>query len=321
MKKVLVTGLSLFLALNIGAQGKSQSTIMLDGTENQDKTTIELKDGKLYVDGKQMSTINSGATIKIIKKHGKTLGKITDGDDNNIEFNFNENFPDAAQKRAMLGVTTKPSENNIGAQVVTVAPNSPAQKLGLKAGDVITKIDNQAISGPKDLVDIVGNHKGGDEVKITYERNGKDLKSDIVLEEKENDNTLMGGEDFFKGFEDMFKNFKSFDADGNSPFKMFGGNIPQTDNPRIGANVEDRADATGVRVTEITPNSVAEKAGLKVDDVITTFGGKPIKSIDDLTEAIDNVKAQKDIVLDVQRAGKVQTLYLQMPQNLRKKKF
>jgi serine protease Do len=324
MKHIITTSLSILLAGQLLAQSSSQSIITLDGIGNEDKTVIELKDDALYVDGKKVGISKPGATIKIIKKHSKDLSKLND-EDTDIElrlpnFNFNDQ-PIGNNNRAILGVTSKPATDNNGAEVVDVTPNSPAQKLGLKAGDIIKKIDQQVVTGPADLVEIIGSHKSGDEIKLTYEREGKELKSDIALQAREEENNMMNGEDFFKGFGDLFKSFKSFDADGNSGLRIFGNNIPQSDNPRIGAQVEDRADGEGVRVMSVTPGSAAEKAGIKSEDIIITFAGSAIKNIDDLTNTINNAKAKKDIVLDVKRNGKTQTLYIQMPQNLRKKEF
>ncbi|MFN8036337.1 MAG: PDZ domain-containing protein [Acidimicrobiia bacterium] len=75
-----------------------------------------------------------------------------------------------------LGVVTQAPSDGSGAQVVRVANGSPADGAGLKADDVITKVDDTAISSPSDLVKAVTGHKVGDEVTITYTR-GSDTKT------------------------------------------------------------------------------------------------------------------------------------------------
>ena len=53
-----------------------------------------------------------------------------------------------------------------GAVVADVMPNSPAEKAGIKRGDVITKIDGIQIKDPQDLVFQVRKHMVGDKLKI-----------------------------------------------------------------------------------------------------------------------------------------------------------
>ena len=55
-------------------------------------------------------------------------------------------------QHALLGVSTGPTENDSGAQVVQVEPDSGAANGGIEAGDVITKLDDTTISSPEDLV-------------------------------------------------------------------------------------------------------------------------------------------------------------------------
>ena len=60
---------------------------------------------------------------------------------------------------------------------------SPAQKAGLKDGDIITKIDDIEISKNISLGSLIGEKSAGDKVKITYIRDGKESTSIVTLEE------------------------------------------------------------------------------------------------------------------------------------------
>ncbi|MEV5237545.1 trypsin-like peptidase domain-containing protein [Streptomyces cinnamoneus] len=69
-----------------------------------------------------------------------------------------------------------------------VTPGGPADKAGLKPGDVITRLgDTQIDSGPT-LISEIWTHKPGDKVSITYTRDGKQNTVDIVLGERKGDN-------------------------------------------------------------------------------------------------------------------------------------
>ena len=64
-----------------------------------------------------------------------------------------------------------------------IISGSPAQKAGLKDGDIITKIDDIEISKNISLGSLIGEKSVGDKVKITYIRDGKESTSVATLEE------------------------------------------------------------------------------------------------------------------------------------------
>ena len=55
---------------------------------------------------------------------------------------------------------------------------------------------------------------------------------------------------------------------------------------------------------EVTPNSVADKAGIMVGDIVYKFDGKPIGNSGDLKTMVAEVKAGKKVPLEGYRAGK-----------------
>jgi serine protease Do len=59
---------------------------------------------------------------------------------------------------------------NAGVLITSVTSGGPADKAGLRAGDVITKIDDEDISTAEDLVSAIGSHQIGDQVEIVYYR-------------------------------------------------------------------------------------------------------------------------------------------------------
>jgi len=71
-----------------------------------------------------------------------------------------------------------------GALVTRVSPNTPASQAGLKAGDVIVKIDDQAIDTNTPFVNVLMRHKVGDRVKIVVNRSGKELTLEATLAAK-----------------------------------------------------------------------------------------------------------------------------------------
>ncbi|QHE87663.1 Do family serine endopeptidase [Hydrogenophaga sp. BPS33] len=68
-----------------------------------------------------------------------------------------------------------------GALVSSVEPGGPADKAGLKVGDVIREVNDQAIVGSGDLPAYIGQSLPGDKVKLTVWRQGKDVTLNAQL--------------------------------------------------------------------------------------------------------------------------------------------
>lgn len=73
-------------------------------------------------------------------------------------------------------------EEKSGVLVLDVTKDSPADKAGLKAGDVITKIDGEKITDADDLISALRDYEEGDEAAIEYVRQGKTATVQAALE-------------------------------------------------------------------------------------------------------------------------------------------
>jgi serine protease Do len=72
---------------------------------------------------------------------------------------------------------------NAGALITSITSGSPADKAGLRAGDVITKMDDGDISTTEDLVSAIDSHEIGDQVEIVYYRGNVQKVANATLEE------------------------------------------------------------------------------------------------------------------------------------------
>ncbi len=71
-----------------------------------------------------------------------------------------------------------------GAYIVEIVTGSPAEKAGIKAGDIITKFDGQAVREEDGgLAKLINIKKIGDRIKLAIWRNGEEIELDITLEE------------------------------------------------------------------------------------------------------------------------------------------
>ncbi|MGW6400170.1 S1C family serine protease [Streptomyces sp. NPDC055134] len=95
----------------------------------------------------------------------------------------------------VIGASVALDEQGDGAKITeqgaggasAVTPNGPADKAGLKPGDVITKLDDMVIDSGPTLIGQIWTHKPGDTVKITYKRGGAEHTADVVLGERKGD--------------------------------------------------------------------------------------------------------------------------------------
>jgi putative serine protease PepD len=84
-------------------------------------------------------------------------------------------------EHAYLGIRVGDAANAAGAQVSSVTSGSPAEKAGLKAGDVITALDGKPITKADDLTAAVSAHAPNDKVTLTITRDGKSQSIDVTL--------------------------------------------------------------------------------------------------------------------------------------------
>ncbi|WP_252224373.1 trypsin-like peptidase domain-containing protein [Clostridium sp. ZBS2] len=93
-----------------------------------------------------------------------------------------------------LGIQVREIDNNLakrydlpeGIYVAGVEEFSPAEKSGVKVGDVITKFDGKNITKFNELKELKSGKEVGDKVKIQVVRDGKNVDLEIILEEKSN---------------------------------------------------------------------------------------------------------------------------------------
>jgi len=74
-----------------------------------------------------------------------------------------------------------PGEQLSGAWIREVMPDTPADRAGLQEGDLIIAVDGQLVDEEHSLHELIGQHKPGDVVKITYRRGTKEHEVRVKL--------------------------------------------------------------------------------------------------------------------------------------------
>ena len=98
-------------------------------------------------------------------------------------------------ERAYLGITMQALDTDLsdyfgvkpgdGVLIIAVEKDSPAEKAGLKSGDVVIKINDKKISEPEGVREIISDFKDGEEITVEFYRHKKTQTVKLVLEVKE----------------------------------------------------------------------------------------------------------------------------------------
>ncbi|HLW68254.1 MAG TPA: PDZ domain-containing protein [Gemmataceae bacterium] len=231
----------------------------------------------------------------------------------------------ATQQRGYLGVMVgpemqpnepgnqpnQPSAGN-GVEVMDVIPNSPAAQAGLQRGDRITKVGKHQVADVNQFMQAIGSHKPGDKINVDVMRGGKDQQIAVTVGERPA-NLAFGPQQLPNTFPQFPNNFQGFPQFPNMPQQAnfrrtpFIGVQAQPLTPEMKEKLKVSTD-TGVIVTDVMPNSPAAQAGLNRDDVITAIDDHPVKTPDDLRNAIQSAGSGKEISLKIMRGTKTVSL-------------
>ena len=71
----------------------------------------------------------------------------------------------------------------VGALITQVMPQSPADKAGIKANDVVTKVNSDEVNAEHTLRDLLATHAPGDSIKLAVIHDGKTSQLDVTLDQ------------------------------------------------------------------------------------------------------------------------------------------
>jgi serine protease Do len=224
-------------------------------------------------------------------------------------------------QRGWLGVSV--GEDDQGRiEVVGVDDESPAELAKIKEGDVLLKLGDKDLPGGQMLSSEIRKRKPGEDVVLKIERDGKPMDVKVKLGEYPEGQAKREMELKFPG---LFTPNAPFDLPPGTRVprakvlpglkgKLFGWEKRQY----IGVYLDELnkelsgyfgvKEGTGLLVNKLTEKGPAEKAGLKVGDVILKADGKRVESVDELSRIVQERKKGDKIKLDVLRDKKAHVL-------------
>ncbi len=197
-------------------------------------------------------------------------------------------------------------ERETGIVVSMVIPESPAERGGLKEGDIIFSFDGVVVEDADHFGTIVKARRPGDEIVLTCYRKGVEKKIEVRLG-GQTDRSLhlqelgRSGEEALKSFEKALVSGKGHSLHLYLMRGRIGVLLHDLDGD-LGGYFGVGKDG-GALVIEVEPGSPAEEAGVKSGDVIVAVDGDPVGDVSAATEAISSIEPGDTVAVDVLRKG------------------
>jgi serine protease Do len=166
-----------------------------------------------------------------------------------------------------------------GVLVAQISPGSPAEKAGLKVGDIIVAVDGEKVREVRDLQFKIMKTPPGTEVTLTIIRGGKEqtIKAKV----------------------------------GEMPEEVSFGQ-PREQANDLGLSLRDlspeevrRLGVRGVLVEGVAPGSLAQRSGLRRGDIILAINNEPVENLSQFNEKIERAKSEQRarVLLLIRRGG------------------
>nr|CAA9289163.1 HtrA protease/chaperone protein [uncultured Armatimonadetes bacterium] len=171
-----------------------------------------------------------------------------------------------------------------GAYVRQVSADTPAQKAGIRAGDVITRFGNKVVTNEVDLRDAISATAPGTRVTATLLRGGQSRSVDVTVGSLPDERVAAATPVEPRPAGKLGMDVQPLTADAAEEMKL-------------GAGVK------GVVVGRVNPGSPASEGGLQPRDVITAVNGQPVTSVEALNRAVAAAKADELVTLTILRSS------------------
>jgi len=199
-----------------------------------------------------------------------------------------------------------------GVGVTEVVKDSPAEKAGLRKGDVITRFDGETVNSVRKLNRLVSEVAPDHHVTLGISRGGGEQEVAVTMGKRRGTySDTMGTMTIPPGSFPRIENWPNIE---NMPD---GSRILLGNSRRIGVSTTSLtkqlaeyfgiANGKGVLITSVMENSPAAKAGLRAGDVITAVNGEKIEDAGDLSRSISKQK-DGEVTLTVVRDKNQRTM-------------
>ena len=213
----------------------------------------------------------------------------------------NQLIDDGSVTRGWLGVSLRELDATFaaaigrtstkGAFIEDVLEGTPAEKAGLRAGDLVLRVDGQDIDDTIDLSRTVSSYTPGEKVKVEFVRDGEDRTLTVELGKRGSEDTVAEN--------DVSANDNDTDVEARLGISVEPMSARLRDEFRLSEGGDDSLVVTGV-----SRGGAAAEAGLRPGMLILQVDGEPVSTLGALERKIEAaIKDGKDAVLLRLQAG------------------
>ncbi|MGE0128606.1 MAG: PDZ domain-containing protein [Blastocatellales bacterium] len=212
----------------------------------------------------------------------------------------------------------------LGVRIMVIAPDSPAEKAGVKPQDIVVAVNDRKVDTQAQMVTLMRQIPADSEVTLRVKRGKeyKTLKAKLVpAPSTEPEQQLIAFASRLQGIENELRMLPATDPSRahleirKDAWRRFVDGITKQAPPYIRLNIlygfeiqtltgqlmSYFAVTNGVLVSNVTENDKAARSGLRAGDVIIEAGGKPVNSIADLIGVLDSTNSPAEITISRRR--------------------
>ncbi|HEY3246446.1 MAG TPA: DegQ family serine endoprotease [Phycisphaerae bacterium] len=190
-------------------------------------------------------------------------------------------------------------EGRNGVLVGDVARGSPAERAGLREGDVIVEVNDRPIRSSSQLRNLIAGLPPGARATLRVFRGGNERSVDVQVGELQAQTSLAQNRPQLPS------------GEASSQLGIHVQNLTRETAEQLGLE-----NARGVLVTAVEPDSLADDLGIRENDVIIAAGDRQIENVDEFRDAMRNADLRTGIRLQLRSDGTRRFVYLRRSGNL-----
>ncbi|TXD96916.1 Do family serine endopeptidase [Psychrobacter frigidicola] len=194
--------------------------------------------------------------------------------------------------RAYMGIYPQDIDRNLaevyklsrpqGALLTKVAPDSPAQKAGLKSGDIVLQYNDIKIMQASDLLNLINRARPNDPFRAQLQRDGKQMIVTGKLSQAPSDVQAQGSDQL----------------DNEIRLGLRLRNLTDDEKTELATDSK-----TGILITAVDPTGLAARSGLLAGDIVTNLHQKKISKATDFSSAISSLPKKGVVTIEIIRQG------------------
>lgn len=226
---------------------------------------------------------------------------------------------------SVADVEPSDAKGTTGVVIDSVEPESPAEKAGLRKGDVVVEFDGERVRSVRQFSRLVSETPAGRQVAAAVMRDGQRVSLNVTP--RESGSFRIFGDDAWRAIDEVRERARAIPPIPARPATPPTPRAPRAPRPpsidgfwllgnQLGVTVDELSDQlreyfaakNGVLVTSVTEDSAAAKAGVKAGDVIVSLNGSIVNDAGELRQRTQRLDSGDEFTLEIVRDKRTMTL-------------